>query len=153
MKMLLGFVLIAAIGAAGGLFVLAQQSKNGAAPGLANGLANGGALSPCPSSPNCVSSEAGTPESHAIPALPLSAWAALPGVIKAEGGDIVVTGDAYIAATFRTSLFGFVDDVEFRLAEDAVHVRSASRVGHSDMGANAKRVEALRAALGGSSAP
>ena len=148
MKMLLGLVLIAAIGAAGGLFVLAQQSKNGAAPGLANG-----ALSPCPSSPNCVSSEAGTPESHAVPALPLSAWAALPGVIEAEGGDIVATGDAYIVATFRTSLFGFVDDVEFRLAEDAVHVRSASRVGHSDMGANAKRVEALRAALGGSSAP
>ena len=148
MKILLGLVLIAAIAAAGGLFVLAQQSKSGAAPGLANG-----ALSPCPSSPNCVSSEAGTPESHAVPALPLSAWAALPGVVKAEGGDIVVTDDAYIAATFRTSLFGFVDDVEFRLAEDAVHVRSASRVGHSDMGANAKRVEALRAALGGSSAP
>ena len=148
MKILLGLVLIAAIAAAGGLFVLAQQSKSGAAPGLANG-----ALSPCPSSPNCVSSEAGTPESHAVPALPLSAWAALPGVVKAEGGDIVVTDDAYIAATFRTSLFGFVDDVEFRLGEDAVHVRSASRVGHSDMGANAKRVEALRAALGGSSAP
>lgn len=148
MKILLGLVLIAAIAAAGGLFVLAQQSKSGAAPGLANG-----ALSPCPSSPNCVSSEAGTPESHEVPALPLSAWAALPGVVKAEGGDIVVTDDAYIAATFRTSLFGFVDDVEFRLAEDAVHVRSASRVGHSDMGANAKRVEALRAALGGSSAP
>ena len=148
MKILLGLVLIAAIAAAGGLFVLVQQSKSGAAPGLANG-----ALSPCPSSPNCVSSEAGTPESHAVPALPLSAWAALPGVVKAEGGDIVVTDDAYIAATFRTSLFGFVDDVEFRLGEDAVHVRSASRVGHSDMGANAKRVEALRAALGGSSAP
>lgn len=148
MKILLGLVLIAAIAAAGGLFALAQQSKSGAAPGLANG-----ALSPCPSSPNCVSSEAGTPESHAVPALPLSAWAALPGVIEAEGGDIVATDDAYIAATFRTSLFGFVDDVEFRLGEDAVHVRSASRVGHSDMGANAKRVEALRAALGGSSAP
>ena len=148
MKILLGLVLIAAIAAAGALFVLAQQSKSGAAPGLANG-----ALSPCPSSPNCVSSEAGTPESHAVPALPLSAWAALPGVIKAEGGDIVVIGDAYIAATFRTALFGFIDDVEFRLGEDAVHVRSASRVGHSDMGANAKRVEALRAALGGSSAP
>jgi uncharacterized protein (DUF1499 family) len=42
---------------------------------------------------------------------------------------------------------GYVDDVEFRKTETQVHVRSASRVGHSDMGANRKRVEALRAAI------
>jgi uncharacterized protein (DUF1499 family) len=42
---------------------------------------------------------------------------------------------------------GYVDDVEFRKAADGVHVRSASRVGYGDMGANKKRVEALRAAL------
>ena len=147
MKIVLGLVLIAVIAAAGGLFVLAQQSKSGAAAGLVNG-----ALSPCPSSPNCVSSEAGTPESHAVAALPVSAWAGLPRLVEEQGGEIVAAQDAYFAATFRSSLFGFVDDVEFRLGEDAVHVRSASRVGHSDMGANAKRVEALRAALGASSA-
>lgn len=147
MKIVLGLVLIAVIAAAGGLFVLAQQSKSGAAPGLANG-----ALSPCPSSPNCVSSEPGTPESHAVAPLPASAWTVLPRLVEQQGGEIVAAQDAYFAATFCSSLFGFVDDVEFRLAEDAVHVRSASRVGHSDMGANAKRVEALRAALGAPSA-
>jgi uncharacterized protein (DUF1499 family) len=45
---------------------------------------------------------------------------------------------------------GFVDDVEF-LAEPAaglVHVRSASRLGHSDLGVNRKRIEDLRGLLG-----
>jgi uncharacterized protein (DUF1499 family) len=52
----------------------------------------------------------------------------------------------YLRATFRSRLFGYEDDVEFRLdiAAGVVHVRSASRVGHSDFGANRKRVEALR---------
>ena len=148
MKVIIGIVAVLLIAVAGGLYVLAKQSKSGAAPGLASG-----ALSPCPSSPNCVCSEAGTPDSHKVDALPLSAWEGLPGLIEAQGGEVVASGEAYLAATFRTALFGFVDDVEFRLGEDAVHLRSASRVGHSDMGANAKRVDALRAALGDASAP
>jgi uncharacterized protein (DUF1499 family) len=43
----------------------------------------------------------------------------------------------------------FVDDVEF-LFDDTnkkIHVRSASRVGYSDMGVNRKRVEELRKLL------
>lgn len=147
MKMLMGLVVIAALAAAGGLLALAWQSKGGAAPGLADG-----ALSPCPSSPNCVCSEAGTPGTHAVPALPLSAWEGLPDLVRVQGGVVVAASETYLAATFRTPLFGFIDDVEFRLGEDAVHMRSASRVGHSDLGANARRVEALRAALGGASA-
>ena len=44
---------------------------------------------------------------------------------------------------------GFVDDVEFFLDENAnvIHVRSASRLGNSDLGTNRKRVEAIRAKL------
>jgi uncharacterized protein (DUF1499 family) len=41
---------------------------------------------------------------------------------------------------------GFVDDVEF-LVDDAakvIHVRSASRLGESDMGVNRSRIEAIR---------
>jgi uncharacterized protein (DUF1499 family) len=43
----------------------------------------------------------------------------------------------------------FVDDVEFRYdaAAEVVHVRSASRIGRSDLGANRKRIEALRERL------
>jgi uncharacterized protein (DUF1499 family) len=42
---------------------------------------------------------------------------------------------------------GFVDDVEFFLDEGAnvIHVRSASRLGQSDLGVNRKRVETIRA--------
>ena len=47
-------------------------------------------------------------------------------------------------------MFRFVDDLECRLdAENRViHVRSASRVGYSDLGVNRKRVERLRARFG-----
>lgn len=127
---------------AGGFFFLAQKSKTGSAPGLVDG-----ALAPCPDKPNCISSEPGTPESHAIAPLPASVWEMLPDMIGEEGGVIVVLKENYLAAEFATPTFGFVDDVEFRKGDDAVHVRSASRVGRSDMGANAKRIEALRAAL------
>ena len=127
----------------GGLLFLSFQSKSGAAAGLVDGK-----LSPCPSSPNCVSSEAGTPDSHRVEPLPLAAWDKLPDVIAGMGGDILVRDEAYIAAEFRTPLMKFVDDVEFRKDDASVQVRSASRVGHSDMGANKKRVEELRAALG-----
>ncbi|NJM58446.1 MAG: DUF1499 domain-containing protein, partial [Synechococcales cyanobacterium RU_4_20] len=42
---------------------------------------------------------------------------------------------------------GYVDDVEF-YADDAtqtLHVRSASRLGKSDLGLNRKRLDAIRA--------
>ncbi|MEO1135644.1 MAG: DUF1499 domain-containing protein [Pseudomonadota bacterium] len=142
MKIIGLIILVLVLLGAGRFFLLVQQSKSGTAPGLADGV-----LAPCPASPNCVSSEAGTDEDHAIEPLPLSAWDKLPGVIEEEGGKIIVSQEAYIAAEFATPTLGFVDDVEFRLAEGAVHVRSASRVGYSDLGANRKRVEALRAAL------
>jgi len=43
----------------------------------------------------------------------------------------------------------FVDDAEFWYDPNAqvIQVRSASRVGQSDMGANRMRIEAVRAAL------
>ena len=52
-----------------------------------------------------------------------------------------------MAAEFTSSTFKFVDDLEFRLAEEGVHVRSASRVGYSDRGVNLVRVETLRQGL------
>jgi uncharacterized protein (DUF1499 family) len=44
---------------------------------------------------------------------------------------------------------GYVDDVEFYLDEGAnvIHVRSASRLGKSDLGVNRQRVEEIRAKL------
>ncbi|SFG59466.1 DUF1499 domain-containing protein [Neptunomonas qingdaonensis] len=72
--------------------------------------------------------------------------------ILAMGGKVQPVDDSqrgasfYLAATFQSTLFGFVDDVELRVdSQDyRLHFRSASRVGHSDFGANLKRIEKLK---------
>jgi len=127
------------------LLVMACASRSKQAPGLANGK-----LSPCPGTPNCVSSEDPAENSQIDPftfeGAPEGAWSRLKQAILAEGGSIEKDDDIYLWATFTSRLFHFVDDVEFRLdaANRLIHVRSASRVGYSDMGVNRKRVEALR---------
>lgn len=123
----------------GGLFALGQYSKSGSARGLVDGQ-----LAPCPGSPNCVSSEAGTPENRRVEPFALDSWNALPGAIAEMGGENVTVSEDYIAASFTSGTFGFVDDLELRRTENAVHVRSASRVGYSDAGANSRRVQILR---------
>lgn len=137
-NILLGVAGLAAA-ATGGFFVLGQQSQKGSARGLVDG-----SLAPCPSSPNCVSSEADTPDEKRVEPLPVEAWDALPGIIADMGGEVTASSEAYIAAEFTSDTFGFVDDLELRKAENAVHVRSASRVGYSDRGVNAARVAELR---------
>ena len=62
---------------------------------------------------------------------------------------IVAFEDRYLHARCETPLMRFVDDLELLLDADGktVGVRSASRVGYSDLGTNRKRVEHLRADL------
>ena len=114
----------------------------------------GGALSelpPCPPSPNCVCS-VDSDAAHSTPPFstanqPDAAWAALKLVLAEEPRMRVVTETTnYLHLECRTPLFRFVDDLEFLLAEDGtkIHVRSASRAGHSDLGTNRRRVENLR---------
>ncbi|MBW2693377.1 MAG: DUF1499 domain-containing protein, partial [Deltaproteobacteria bacterium] len=115
-----------------------------------------GTLAPCPDKPNCVSSEAGEDADHQIAPLNYSgtdtgeAWSEIQQVIKELGGDVTVVEDEYIAATFASSIFRFVDDVECRLdaPQNRIHIRSASRVGHSDLGVNRKRTEAITRSFG-----
>ncbi|MEL7297493.1 MAG: DUF1499 domain-containing protein [Pseudomonadota bacterium] len=142
MKAILIVVVVLVVLAVGGLFFLGSKSQSGAAPGLVDDK-----LAACPSSPNCVSSEAGTPDDKSVSALPASAWSALPAAISALGGTVTKTENNYLAAEFTSKTFKFVDDVEFRRDGDVVHVRSASRVGYSDAGANAARVASLVAQL------
>jgi uncharacterized protein (DUF1499 family) len=114
------------------------------------GVSNG-RLAICPSSPNCVSSQS-TDSSHQIAPLPYSGSATdtlkrLVQVVQEQpGAKIVATGDRYLYAEFTSALMGFVDDVEFYLDDAAhvVHVRSASRLGESDLGVNRKRIETIR---------
>jgi len=104
-----------------------------------------------PSSPNCV-------HSGAEPRRPEQAIAPFEGVTLADikaalsswpRTELVDEADDYLHYVVTTALFRFKDDLEFERAEDGelVHVRSASRVGYSDLGANRKRVEKLRAQL------
>ncbi len=106
----------------------------------------------CGAAPNCVCSEgAAAGDSHAIAPLPRPAGedplAAVAAAVGALGGVVTTRTDAYLHATFTSRLFRFVDDLEVRVTDTALAVRSASRVGHSDLGANRARVEALRTRL------
>jgi uncharacterized protein (DUF1499 family) len=66
-----------------------------------------------------------------------------------ERTKIITETENYLYAEFTSALMGFVDDVEFLLDDSAnvIHVRSASRLGQSDLGVNRKRIETIRAKL------
>ena len=124
---------------------------SGAKPDL--GVKNG-KLMPCPKTPNCVNSQAAN-EEHYIKPIHFSgtqqeAKGRLLKILKSEKQTKILTvHENYIQVEFTSTLFGFVDDVEFyfpemQAAETVIHVRSASRVGYSDLGANRKRIERIR---------
>jgi uncharacterized protein (DUF1499 family) len=111
-----------------------------------------GRLAPCPSSPNCVNSQASEGDQRVEP-LPLKGdrtqtQAQLISLLSSEAGvTLVEQSDGYLRAEFASKLLGFVDDVEFLIGEQQVDVRSASRLGYSDLGVNRKRIEQLRKRL------
>lgn len=113
-----------------------------------------GKLAPCPTSPNCVSSQSQDAE-HKIEPLsysssPQEAMANLKTTIEnMERTKIITQTDNYLYAEFTSKLMGFVDDVEFFFDENAnvIQVRSASRLGESDLGVNRQRIETIRGKL------
>jgi uncharacterized protein (DUF1499 family) len=129
------------------LFILGLMSKSGQAPNLVDGR-----LTQCPDKPNCVNSEFVSDAEHYIEPLVYSADEAaqvlprLKTIIYDMGGSIQAEEADYLAATFTSSIFRFVDDMELRIDADqnTIHLRSASRVGRSDGGVNRKRVELLK---------
>lgn len=126
-----------------------SQRMAPAARGLVEGL-----LAPCDVAPHCVCSDGDAADAgHYVAPIELPPgddarrWRAVREVVAMQGGSVLRQDDAYLHASFESALFGFVDDVEFRLEGSRLAVRSSSRVGYSDLGANRRRVEALRAAL------
>lgn len=103
-------------------------------------------LRDCGPKPNCVCSFA-KDKSKVIEAIKISnSKADLVAKLKIylqKNAKIISETENYIHAEFSSSLFGFVDDVEFYFPEDSLHMRSASRVGHSDMGQNRKRLNTI----------
>ena len=65
------------------------------------------------------------------------------------GARVVMADDGYLYAQFTSRWMKYVDDLElwFDASAGVVQVRSASRLGQSDLGANRARVEALRRQL------
>ncbi len=126
------------------------MTTNGTYPGL--GIVDG-RLAPCPNKPNCVSSQAAaSDQQHYIEALtyhgePERAHQQLERAIAGMKRSRIVRRDAnYWRAEFTSALWRFVDDVEFLFDDNArrIDVRSASRVGYSDLGVNRKRIEEIR---------
>ncbi|MDE0982676.1 MAG: DUF1499 domain-containing protein [Gammaproteobacteria bacterium] len=107
-----------------------------------------GRLIACPESPNCVSSYESS-EEHSIAALDGNLSQIQQILVAMDGANIVKQSSNYLYAEFTSSLMGYVDDVEFLYdaANNTTQVRSASRVGYSDMGANRSRIEAIRTQL------
>ena len=66
-----------------------------------------------------------------------------------EGTKIVAREPGYLYVQFTTRLMKYVDDAEFWFDPVAgvIHVRSASRLGSSDLGVNRKRIEFIRQEL------
>ena len=62
------------------------------------------------------------------------------------GARVIENNPEYISVQFETRWLRFVDDAEFLLdpAAHVIHVRSASRLGRKDFGANRARIEAIR---------
>ena len=117
---------------------------------------NNGKLAICPSTPNCVNSQAlASDTEHAIEPIRIGGersqrMADLKLVIRSMPRSIIIKEtNNYLYVESTSKLMGFVDDVEFYFDDNGkfIQVRSASRLGESDLGVNRQRIEEIRAKL------
>lgn len=122
-----------------------------------------GRLAPCPNPPvprwrakrNCVSSLDFDTEYYIEPikfeaALEDSALSGIAASLAAHPQITIISQqDEYLHFEWASQLFGFVDDVElwWQQDESRIDVRSSSRLGRRDFGANRHHIEWLRAVL------
>lgn len=136
-----------------GLMIALSSSLIFSTPAWA-AISNSGHLSSCPSSPNCVVSQDGDQE-HTIDPITYKsdrskAKETLLKVLSVvPRTEVIEQTDDYIHSESTSRIFKFVDDTEFYFPEDenVIHVRSASRVGESDLGVNRRRIEQIRLAM------
>lgn len=108
-------------------------------------------LAPCPSSPNCVSTQVQDQE-HLIAPFRYQmgraeAKQALQEIVRSlPRTNLVEENETYLHYEFTSLLLRFVDDVEFLFDDETktIHFRSASRTGYSDLGVNRRRMEEIR---------
>lgn len=113
-------------------------------------------LGDCPNTPNCQGSESSRASQQVdrivIEGDPGKAMETLVNIVSAQATAALVKQEgAYVHFTFTTPALQFVDDVEMLISDDqqSLQIRSASRLGKSDLGANEKRIAALRSVLAG----
>jgi uncharacterized protein (DUF1499 family) len=111
-------------------------------------------LLPCPNTPNCVNSQSEDPEQSIQPLTYEGETSEVIEKLKTiinqqERTEIISATDNYLYAQFTTHWMGFVDDVEFSVNQEKgiINVRSASRLGESDLGVNRQRIEKIREEL------
>jgi uncharacterized protein (DUF1499 family) len=145
-------VLAATVAIAGQLGFLSGQ------PPADLGIRNGRLKVPS-STPNSVSSQADLYPDHpqrgyatiapfAFTGDPDQAMQKLASALKATERTVLITQQPdYLYAQCSTPMLHFTDDVEFWLdrASGVIQLRSASRLGQGDLGANRARIEKLRA--------
>lgn len=132
-----------------GLIVLSVTAARPAHLGSHNGK-----LAPVPDSPNCVSSMT-EKTSSAMDPISVAGLDQPMGKLKDAiaqtfpRSKLVTEEGSYLHYEFTSLIFRFVDDGEFLLDEEngVINFRSSSRVGYSDMGANRKRMDLIRAAM------
>lgn len=107
-------------------------------------------LKKCPESPNCINSHFPEDKDHYLEPLKYETTKeqaknlVIQILNKTPNAVVVANDNDYIHAEFTSSIFRFVDDVEFNFKDQGlIHFRSASRLGHSDLGANRKRMSQL----------
>lgn len=121
------------------------------ATGLVQSDTNTASLSGCNNLQNCTSSTATEKRNYVEPldydgpaTETIESFSAL--IASQPGTKIIVQTPHYLHATYKTTLLGYTDDLELLLDDNTgtLNIRSASRIGKSDLGANRKRIEALR---------
>lgn len=113
-----------------------------------------GELAPCPSSPNCVSTQTASERHTMEPIVYMGsrqrAQNQLLSILHAmERVQVIESQPGYVHAEARSRTFGFVDDIEFLFdkTRQRIHFRSAARLGHGDGGVNRRRMEKITQAF------
>jgi uncharacterized protein (DUF1499 family) len=109
-----------------------------------------GRLAPCPSTPNCVSTQADD-DLHRMESIFYTgsredAQAQIRSILlEMEHVEIIADEPDYMHAEARSRIFGFVDDVEFFFDDlnKQIHFRSAARLGSGDHSVNRNRMQSV----------
>ncbi len=139
-------ILLLVLFIAGRIYSVSGRNITSLPEGFSFGL-NQGRLAPCKESPNCICTD--EKDSHYLEPFPItdSSWKELPSFLKTlKGCSIVERRTDYIRMECRSSVFGFIDDVElyFDTQMGLLRYRSAARLGYSDFGVNRKRIEKIK---------